>query len=123
MHGDPELHLLRVARQVQPCDARAACRAGRSRSRADGARNSAPGCCPRDSLRDTRLRVMTHSMKGAHMTVKRRWLVLASLVAVATTTAALVAASTGGARSGKASGSITVWVDAVRLPVAKLYTK
>ena len=36
------------------------------------------------------------------MTVKRRWLVLASLVAVATTAAALVAASTGGASSGKA---------------------
>ena len=57
------------------------------------------------------------------MKVKRRWLVLASLVAVATTAAALVAASTGGASSGKASGSITVWVDAVRLPVAKLYVK
>ena len=57
------------------------------------------------------------------MTVKRRWLVLTSLVAVATTAAALVAASTGGASSGKASGSITVWVDAVRLPVAKLYVK
>ena len=57
------------------------------------------------------------------MKVKRRWLVLASLVAVATTTAALVAASTGGASSSKASGSITVWVDAVRLPVAKLYAK
>ena len=49
------------------------------------------------------------------MTVKRRWLVLTSLVAVATTAAALVAASTGGASSGRASGSITVWVDAVRL--------
>jgi len=57
------------------------------------------------------------------MTVKRRWLVLASLVAVATTAAALVAASTGNASSRKASGSITVWVDAVRLPVAKLYVK
>ncbi len=57
------------------------------------------------------------------MKVKHRWLVLASLVAVATTTAALVAASTGGASSGKASGSITVWVDAVRLPVTKLYAK
>jgi ABC-type glycerol-3-phosphate transport system substrate-binding protein len=57
------------------------------------------------------------------MKIKRRWLVLASLVALATTTAALVAASIGGASSGKASGSITVWVDAVRLPVAKLYIK
>ena len=62
-------------------------------------------------------------MKGANMKIKRRWLVLASLVAVATTTATLVAASIGGASSGKASGSITVWVDAVRLPVAKLYIK
>ena len=34
----------------------------------------------------------------------------------------LSAASTGGAASGP-SGSITVWVDAVRLPVAKLYAK
>ena len=57
------------------------------------------------------------------MKVKHPWLVLASLVAVAATTAALVAVSTGGASSGKASGSITVWVDAVRLPVAKLYIK
>jgi ABC-type glycerol-3-phosphate transport system substrate-binding protein len=37
--------------------------------------------------------------------------------------AALVAATTGGASSGKVSGSITVWVDAVRLPAAKLYVK
>jgi len=55
------------------------------------------------------------------MKVEQRWLMLASVVAVAATTAALVAAATGGANSGKASGSITVWVDAVRLPVAKLY--
>ena len=34
----------------------------------------------------------------------------------------LSAAATGGAASGP-SGSITVWVDAVRLPVAKLYAK
>jgi ABC-type glycerol-3-phosphate transport system substrate-binding protein len=61
-------------------------------------------------------------MKGASMKINRRWFVLASLVAVATT-GALVAASIGGASSGKASGSITVWVDAVRLPVAKLYIK
>jgi ABC-type glycerol-3-phosphate transport system substrate-binding protein len=62
-------------------------------------------------------------MKGANMKIKRRWFALASLVAVATTTAALVATTTGGASSGKVSGSITVWVDAVRLPVAKLYIK
>ena len=59
------------------------------------------------------------------MKVKHRWLVSASLVAVAVaaTAAALVAASTGGASAGKVSGSITVWVDAVRLPVAKLYVR
>jgi ABC-type glycerol-3-phosphate transport system substrate-binding protein len=62
-------------------------------------------------------------MKGVGMKVKHRWLVPASLVAVAATAAALVAASTGGASAGKVSGSITVWVDAVRLPVAKLYVK
>jgi ABC-type glycerol-3-phosphate transport system substrate-binding protein len=43
---------------------------------------------------------------------------------VAATAAALVSASTSGAsRHAGASGSITVWVDAVRLPVAKLYAK
>ena len=51
--------------------------------------------------RDTTLNDMDNSMKGAHMKVKRRWLVLASLVAVAATAAALVAASTGGASSGR----------------------
>jgi ABC-type glycerol-3-phosphate transport system substrate-binding protein len=56
------------------------------------------------------------------MKVKRRWLALVPLAAVAA--AALATASIGGAtpRAG-ASGSITVWVDAVRLPVAKLYAK
>jgi ABC-type glycerol-3-phosphate transport system substrate-binding protein len=45
-----------------------------------------------------------------------------ALVAVAA--ASLVTASTSGAsRHAKVSGSITVWVDAVRLPVAKLYAK
>src|SRR6476646_5573833 len=62
-------------------------------------------------------------MKGANMKVKHRWLVLASLAALAATAAALGAAATGGASAGKVSGSITVWVDAVRLPVAKLYAK
>ena len=57
------------------------------------------------------------------MKVKRWWLVPASLVALAAAVAALVGASTGGASSGKVSGSIEVWVDAVRLPVAKLYAK
>jgi ABC-type glycerol-3-phosphate transport system substrate-binding protein len=57
------------------------------------------------------------------MNVKRRWLALASLSALAAVAAARVAATTGGASSGKVSGSITVWVDAVRLPVTKLYAK
>jgi ABC-type glycerol-3-phosphate transport system substrate-binding protein len=58
------------------------------------------------------------------MKVKRRWLVLPAVVVLGATAAALVAASTGGASSGKTTaGSITVWVDAVRLPVAKLYIK
>jgi ABC-type glycerol-3-phosphate transport system substrate-binding protein len=51
-----------------------------------------------------------------------RWrLALAALVVA--TAATMVVAATGGASSGKASGSITVWVDAVRLPVTKLYAK
>ena len=57
------------------------------------------------------------------MKVKHPWLVSSSLVAVAATMAALVVASIGGASSGKASGSIEVWVDAARLPVANLYIK
>jgi ABC-type glycerol-3-phosphate transport system substrate-binding protein len=61
-------------------------------------------------------------MKGVQMKVKRRWLVLGLLSVLAAAAAALVAATTGGASSG-VSGSITVWVDAVRLPVTKLYVK
>jgi ABC-type glycerol-3-phosphate transport system substrate-binding protein len=57
------------------------------------------------------------------MKVKRRWLALVPLSVLAAVAAALVAATTGGASSGKVSGSITVWVDAVRLPVTKLYIK
>src|SRR4051794_30826140 len=60
--------------------------------------------------------------ESSRMKISRRWLVVGAL-AVATTAAALGAASTGRAGSGGASGSITVWVDAVRLPVAKLYAK
>jgi ABC-type glycerol-3-phosphate transport system substrate-binding protein len=49
------------------------------------------------------------------------WLALVSLVAVA---AALATAVSGGASTASGpSGSITVWVDAVRLPVTKLYAK
>jgi ABC-type glycerol-3-phosphate transport system substrate-binding protein len=55
------------------------------------------------------------------MKIHRRWLALALLIV--TTATALVASSTSGAAPRAASGSITVWVDAVRLPVAKLYIK
>ena len=51
----------------------------------------------------------------------RRWRMLALLLVMAAT--ALVAAPAGGAASSAPSGSITVWVDAVRLPVAKAYIK
>jgi ABC-type glycerol-3-phosphate transport system substrate-binding protein len=54
------------------------------------------------------------------MKFKPRWLTLVALVVAAAAT--LAAASTGGAAS-KTSGSITVWVDSVRLPAAKLYAK
>jgi ABC-type glycerol-3-phosphate transport system substrate-binding protein len=56
------------------------------------------------------------------MKFNRRWLALTLLAAVAAT--ALATTSAQGARSAEGvSGSITVWVDAVRLPVAKLYAK
>jgi ABC-type glycerol-3-phosphate transport system substrate-binding protein len=56
------------------------------------------------------------------MKINRRAFGLVALVAVVA--ASLVTASTSGAsRHAKVSGSITVWVDAVRLPVAKLYAK
>jgi ABC-type glycerol-3-phosphate transport system substrate-binding protein len=57
------------------------------------------------------------------MKINRRWLALATLVVATAAAAALVAATTGRASSTGASGSLTVWVDAVRLPVAKLYAK
>ena len=56
------------------------------------------------------------------MKINRRWLAIAPLVVAAVM--ALVATSTGGARQSKGvAGSITVWVDAVRLPAAKAYVK
>jgi ABC-type glycerol-3-phosphate transport system substrate-binding protein len=55
------------------------------------------------------------------MKINRR--ALAAVGVAAAAVAALTAAATSGASSTKASGSITVWVDAVRLPVAKLYAK
>ena len=54
------------------------------------------------------------------MKLNRRWLVF--LLPIVAVLVPLSAASTGGAASGP-SGSLTVWVDAVRLPVAKLYAK
>ena len=56
------------------------------------------------------------------MKIPRRWLMV-GLAVTAAAAAVLGAASTGRAGSSGASGSITVWVDAVRLPVAKLYVK
>jgi ABC-type glycerol-3-phosphate transport system substrate-binding protein len=57
------------------------------------------------------------------MKFNRRLLALVPLVGVVAA-AVLATAAIGGARTtGGASGSITVWVDAVRLPVTKLYAK
>ena len=56
------------------------------------------------------------------MRFNRRWLALVPLVGVVA--AALATAAIGGAKTTKGvSGSITVWVDAVRLPVTKAYVK
>lgn len=57
------------------------------------------------------------------MKIYRRWLAVAALAVATAAAAALGAATTGRASSSGASGSLTVWVDAVRLPVAKLYAK
>ena len=51
----------------------------------------------------------------------RRWLAIAPLVVAVVM--AVVTASAGGASTKGVSGSITVWVDAVRLPAAKAYVK
>jgi ABC-type glycerol-3-phosphate transport system substrate-binding protein len=55
------------------------------------------------------------------MKINRRLLALALLTAVAA--AALATAAAQGARAKGVSGSLTVWVDSVRLPAAKLYQK
>src|SRR5437763_8757815 len=61
--------------------------------------------------------------EGPHMKFNRRWLALVP-VAAAAAAAALIAGSGSASGAGSSpSGSITVWVDAVRLPVAKLYAK
>ena len=55
------------------------------------------------------------------MKINRRAFTIVAFVAVV---AALVSASAGGAaRRASVSGSLTVWVDSVRLPAAKLYAK
>src|SRR3954447_8184788 len=59
------------------------------------------------------------------MKVNRRWLGLVP-VAAAAGAAALIGGSASARVAGASaapSGSLTVWVDAVRLPVAKLYAK
>ena len=56
----------------------------------------------------------------------RRWLAIAPLVVavvMAVVTASAGGASTKGSSTAGVSGSITVWVDAVRLPAAKAYVK
>ena len=56
----------------------------------------------------------------------RRWLAIAPLVVavvMAVVTASAGGASTKGSSTTGVSGSITVWVDAVRLPAAKAYVK
>jgi ABC-type glycerol-3-phosphate transport system substrate-binding protein len=62
------------------------------------------------------------------MRSKLWWLMPAALIVVAAASLAAAAAGStrsdaGSTRSQTASGSLTVWVDAVRLPVAKLYAK
>jgi ABC-type glycerol-3-phosphate transport system substrate-binding protein len=54
------------------------------------------------------------------MKINRRWLGLVVLLVVVVATTAT--AASGAARKG-VSGSLTVWVDSVRLPAAKLYAK
>lgn len=55
------------------------------------------------------------------MKVNRR--LLASVLLAAVVATALATAAASGARVATASGSLTVWVDSVRLPAAKLYAK
>ena len=55
------------------------------------------------------------------MKINRRWLAIAPL-AVAVVMAVPTASASGASTKG-AAGSLTVWVDAVRLPAAKAYAK
>jgi ABC-type glycerol-3-phosphate transport system substrate-binding protein len=60
-----------------------------------------------------------------HRKINGRWVALASLVSAVTALLVVVSTGTASARkaAAKPSGSLTVWVDAVRLPVTKLYAK
>jgi len=69
----------------------------------------------------SRRRPKPENPREEQMKIHRRWPAFALLALIATV--ALVSTTTSGASSRAASGSITVWVDAVRLPVAKLYVK
>jgi ABC-type glycerol-3-phosphate transport system substrate-binding protein len=57
------------------------------------------------------------------MKLNRRWLMLVPLVGVIAATALATAVSGGASSASGPSGSLTVWVDSVRLPAAKLYQK
>lgn len=57
------------------------------------------------------------------MKPNRRWLWLMPLVILVAVAALATAMSGGASTAASPSGSLTVWVDAVRLPVAKLYAK
>src|SRR5690242_18021282 len=57
------------------------------------------------------------------MKLKSRWLALGPVAVVAAGTALVGGSSRDAGAAAPASGSIAVWVDAVRLPVAKLYAK
>jgi ABC-type glycerol-3-phosphate transport system substrate-binding protein len=57
------------------------------------------------------------------MKLNRRWLWLTPLVVLAAVAALATAMAGSASTAATPSGSLTVWVDAVRLPVAKLYAK
>jgi multiple sugar transport system substrate-binding protein len=70
---------------------------------------------------------MTHRSRAGEAGAPRRRRVRAALVAVAAlafgTTAACGSSTSHSASGGSSSGTLTVWVDATRLPAAKLYQK
>ena len=60
---------------------------------------------------------------GRHVKYIRRWLGIAPLIAAAAMAVATASAGAPPRPRRGVSGSITVWVDAVRLPAAKAYVK